>query len=96
MLERDYQKKLIKKLTNLYPDCIILKNDSNYTQGIPDILILYKNKWVALEVKVGVKSKKRPNQNHYIEIMNNMSYASFIFPENEEEILYEIQSIFTS
>lgn len=91
MLERDYQAKLIKKIKERLPDCIVMKQDANYKQGIPDLLILNKDKWAALEVKQNEKSHHRPNQDYYVEKMNTMSYASFIFPENEEDVLNEIQ-----
>lgn len=89
--ERDYQAGLIKRLENIFPGCMVLKNDANYRQGIPDLLILFKDRWAALEVKQSAKAKKRPNQDYYVNQMNDMSYASFISPDNEVEILDEIQ-----
>ena len=50
-LERDFQSRLIKELKQIFKGCIIMKNDSSYIQGIPDLLILYRDKWAALEVK---------------------------------------------
>ena len=96
MLERDYQSKLIKKLKDMFPGCIVLKTDPNYKQGIPDLLILYENKWGALEVKRSSKAHHQPNQDYYVKRMNTMSFASFISPENEEEVLDEIQKTFRS
>lgn len=96
MLERDYQAKLIKKIKKRLPECIVMKQDANYKQGIPDILILNKDKWAALEVKQNEDSPHRPNQDYYVEKMNSMSYASFIFPENEEDVLNEIQQTLCS
>ena len=94
MLERDYQKHVIITLKKMFPGCMILKTDPNYKQGIPDLLILYKNHWGALEVKRSKSASHRPNQDHYVKKMNSMSFASFIFPENEEEVLNEIQKAF--
>ena len=90
-LERDFQSRLIKELKEIFKGCIIMKNDSSYIQGIPDLLILYKDKWAALEVKKSATASHRPNQEYYVELMDEMSYASFIFPENKEEVLYELQ-----
>lgn len=90
-LERDFQSKLIKELKVIFDGCIIMKNDPEYIQGIPDLLILYKDKWAALEVKKSERASHRPNQDYYIEKMDNMSFASFIYPENKEEVLYELQ-----
>jgi len=87
MLEKDYQAKLIRKIKKRLPDSMVMKQDANYKQGIPDLLILNKSKWAALEVKQKEDSSHRPNQDYYVEKMNAMSYASFIFPENEEDVL---------
>lgn len=90
-LERDFQSRLIKELKQIFEGCIIMKNDSSYIQGIPDLLILYRDKWAALEVKKSKTASHRPNQEYYVELMDEMSYASFIYPENKEEVLYELQ-----
>lgn len=94
MRERDYQAQLIKTLHSLFPGSLILKNDAGLLQGIPDLLILYKTKWAALEVKASARSPHQPNQEFYIRELDQMSYARFIFPENEEEVLRGIQQIF--
>ena len=94
MLERDYQKKLVKKLKDIFPGCIVLKNEAQLKQGIPDLLVLYKDKWAALEVKQSEKASHQPNQDLKVEHMNEMSYASFIFPENEEQVFLELREVF--
>lgn len=91
MLERDFQSKLIKELRAMFPGCIIMKNDANYIQGIPDLLILYKDKWASLECKKNKKASRQPNQEYYVRMMNDMSYSSFIYPENKKEVLDELQ-----
>lgn len=91
MLERDYQAKLIKRLEYLLPGCIVMKNDPNYIQGIPDLTILYKNRWAVLEVKKSARASLRPNQEYFIERMDDMSFASVIYPENETEVLNDLQ-----
>lgn len=89
--ENEYQGDLIKKIELLIPGCTVLKNDPNYLQGIPDLLILYRDKWAILEVKRSAKDKHRPNQDYYIEHFGKWVYSAFIFPENEELILNELQ-----
>lgn len=89
--ESQFQANLIKKLKNRFPDAIVLKNDANYIQGIPDLLILRGSKWAALECKKDEGSSRRPNQEFYVNKMNEMSYATFIFPENEKEVLDELE-----
>lgn len=95
-LERDFQSNLIKELKIMFPGCIVMKNDSSYIQGIPDLLILYKNKWASLECKKSHNANKRPNQKYYVDTMNDMSFSRFIYPENKEDILNELQSTFKS
>ena len=95
-LERDFQSSLIKELKRLFKGCLVMKLDSSYIQGIPDLLILYKNKWATLEVKKSLKATKRPNQEYYVGLMNNMSFSRFICPENKEEVLNELHKTFQS
>ena len=94
MLENKFQSNLIKEIKKLFPDCIVLKNDRSYIQGIPDLLILYKNKWASLEVKKSATASHRPNQNYYVEKMNKMSFSRFIFPENKDEVLEDLARLF--
>ena len=96
MRESQFQAQLIKKLNKMLPGIIILKNDPNYIQGIPDLILLYKNRCAALEVKRGATASVRPNQAHYVRTMYAMSYAAFIYPENESEILSEVQQSLTA
>lgn len=94
MLERDFQAKLIKKIKERFPDCIVMKNDSEYIQGIPDLTILHGDKWATLECKKTKSSSRRPNQKYYVDKMDKMSFSRFISPENEEEVLDELQRSF--
>jgi hypothetical protein len=96
MLESVFQSRLIKELEALFKGCVILKNDENYIQGFPDLLILYKTTWAALECKREADAEKRPNQDYYINLLGEMSYANFIYPENKEEVLDELQQAFAS
>lgn len=94
MNENEIQAEIIKDLKLEFPGCIVLKNDPNYIQGIPDLLVLFKNKWAALEVKKSENEPHRPNQDYYISLMNGMSFAKFIYPENKEEVFDELQRSF--
>lgn len=95
-LENRYQAALIKKLKERFPGCVVLKNDPNYIQGIPDLSIFYEDKWATLECKKSANEKPRPNQPEYVDRMNKMSFSSFIYPENEEEVLDEMERVFSS
>ena len=75
----------------MFPGCIVTKMDPTDIQGMPDLLILYKNKWATLELKRSRNAIHQPNQDYYVDKMNEMSFSRFIFPENEEEVLHELQ-----
>lgn len=92
MLENKFQANLIKEIKNRIPGCIVMKNDSSYIQGIPDLLVLHNDKWAALECKKNSKASKRPNQEYYVNKMDDMSFARFVCPENREEVLNDLQS----
>lgn len=92
MREVAYQNRLIKKLQVMFPGCFILKNDPSENQGIPDILILFGDQWAMLEVKISERFSIQPNQCYYIDMFDRMSFAAFIYPQNEEEVLHALQS----
>jgi len=94
--ESVFQHKLIDRLNQLFPGCMVLKNDPNYIQGIPDLLVVYKNRWAMLECKKAEKANRRPNQEYYVNKLNEMSFARFISPDNQEEVLHELQHAFGS
>ena len=94
--ENAFQAALIKELKDLFPGCVVLKNDPNYIQGFPDLTILYKDKWAVMECKKSLSAFKRPNQRYYVDMLGEMSYANFICPENREDVLDELQQAFVS
>ncbi len=96
MLESQFQNRLIKELKELFPGCIVIKMDSGYLQGIPDLLVLFGGRWATLECKQSVGAKKQPNQEYYVGKMNEMSFSRFICPENKEEVLDDLQQAFQS
>lgn len=94
MLENKFQSNLIKEIKERFPGCIVMKNDSSYIQGIPDLLVLYGNKWGSLEVKKSADAKHQPNQDYYVDKMNEMSFSKFINPENKKSVLDELENLF--
>jgi hypothetical protein len=96
MLEAKYQAQLIKKIGKLFPGCVVLKNDPQQQQGILDLLILFGKKWATLEVKASPKANVQPNQEFFVDKLNKMSFAAFIHPENEEEVLNALQQAFSA
>lgn len=94
--ESDFQSSLKKELQERFEGSIVQKMDSGQIQGIPDLLILWRNKWAALECKKSASASKRPNQEYYVNKMNEMSFARFICPENKEEVLNDLEQAFRS
>lgn len=91
-LESGFQDKLIRDLKDIFVGCLVFKMDQ--IQGIPDLLVLYKNKWASLECKKSAKAKRQPNQEYYVGMMNEMSFSRFICPENKEEVLNDLRKTF--
>lgn len=94
MLESKFQANLIKEIKENLPGCIVMKTDPNYIQGMPDLLILHKNKWASLENKRSANAKKQPNQQYYVDKMNEMSFSRFVCPENKEAVLSDLYKAF--
>lgn len=94
MKENAFQANLIREIKDRFPGCTVLKNDANYIQGFPDLLILHGSRWAALECKRTAKALRQPNQEYYVEKLNRESFARFISPENKEEVLHELSQSF--
>lgn len=94
--ENEFQKEVKEDLKIMFDGCMVLKTDPTDIQGIPDLLILYRGKWASLECKKSRNAPKRPNQEYYVNKMNNMSFSRFIYPENKEEVLNELRDVFES
>ena len=92
--ENRFQAQLIRELKEQYPGCTVLKNDSGYMQGIPDLLILHGKHWAALECKRDPKARHQATQDYYVKKLNEASFARFIDPTNKEEVLNELQQAF--
>lgn len=92
--ENQFQAKLIKDLKTRFPGCMVLKNDAGYIQGIPDLLILRGERWAMLECKKSEKEHHQPNQDYYVEKLDEMGFSRFIFPENRDLVLSELSAHF--
>lgn len=92
--ESRFQHALIGAIKERFPGCVVMKNDAGYIQGIPDLTVLYKNRWATLECKQNAKASHQPNQDYYVEKMNRMSFSRFIFPENRDQVLDEMTHYF--
>jgi hypothetical protein len=90
-LESDFKKKLINQIMQEYPGAIVLKNDASFINGIPDHLVLFRNRWAAFEAKRDIDSPHRPNQPYWVKKMDEMSLAAFVYPQNKEWFLNELQ-----
>ena len=94
MLENRFKTNLVKEIEDMFPGCMVVHLDPNEIQGIPDILVLYKNMWAALEGKKSATASHRPNQDYYVDLMDDMSFAAFIYPENKDDVLDDLYHFF--
>lgn len=89
-----YKAKLVVKLKEMFPGCQIFRNDPKDShQGVPDLTIIYGDRWAMLEAKAAADSAVQPNQPHWVEHYNRLSFAAFIYPENEEEVLNALKQV---
>lgn len=88
-VESQFQKDLIKEIKGMAPrgDITVLKNDATIAQGIPDLVVFYKDRFAMLEVKKSENASHRPNQDWYIKKFANESFGYFIYPENKDKVL---------
>lgn len=93
-LESRFQGDLVKELKRTFPGCYILKNDSGYMQGVPDLILLVNDRWAMLEVKKSGTAAYQPNQEYYIEELNKMGFSSAIYPANKDFVLDDLVSYF--
>lgn len=93
-LESKFQKEFIDEVKRIFPGCVVLKNDSSYIQGFPDWTILYKDKWAVLEAKREKCSKHQPNQDYYVNKLNQMGYSDFVYPENKDAVIFKLKEFF--
>lgn len=92
-LESGFQDRLIAELKDLFPGCMTFKMDQ--IQGMPDLLVLYRDKWALLECKRFAGARRQPNQEYYVDLFDSMSFSRFIFPGNKDEVLDELHFHFT-
>ena len=91
--EREFKPESKKRIEEMFPGCYIHEMGCA-TQGIPDTLILFEDKWALLEYKKSKDAKHRPNQDYYVNMFDSMGFSAFIYPENEHEILMELYEYF--
>lgn len=87
-LESGFQDRVVREIKDALPGCMVFKMDQ--IQGIPDLLVLHRDKWASLECKREQNAKRQPNQEYYVGRMNEMSFSRFIYPENKEEVLHDL------
>jgi hypothetical protein len=92
--ENKFKTHLRHRLEDTFPGCIVTYLDPNDIQGVPDMLVLYGEKWATLEGKRSMNATKQPNQDYYVDKMDEMSFSAFIFPENEDAVLEELYNYF--
>lgn len=94
--ETDFAHDVLKpRLESQFPGCVIIKQDPGTSfQGVTDHIVLYEDKWAALETKASERAARQPNQEYYVGKFGEMSYAAFVHPGNIEEVMDDLQSTF--
>lgn len=92
--EGRFKQDTLEEIRDLFDGCIILQGNAEYTQGIPDVLVLFNRRWAALEFKRSADASHQPNQDYYVDLMDRMSFAAFIYPENKGDVLHALQRSF--
>lgn len=92
--ESKFQSELIKELKLIFHGCVVLKNDANYIQGFPDLLVLHRERWAALECKAYASALLQPNQEYYVDYLDGLGFARIIYPENKRSVLTELEQYF--
>ena len=94
MLEKDFQKKFVRELEAIFDGCILIKNDAGYIKGFPDWTMFYKNKYAVLEIKKNKNAQHQPNQDYYVDLINSMGFARFVYPENKNDVIEDLKRYF--
>lgn len=80
-----------------YGDMVHLVEPKTYQRSEPDLYILgHGRKWAAIEFKTAVDADRQPQQDRRMAILNHMSFARFVYPDNAVEVLDELEKLFTS
>jgi len=95
-LESKFKRDVREEIEALFPGCIIIKGNSSEVQGIPDMLVIWHERYAFLEFKRSANEIHQPNQDWYVGLLDEWSFAAFIYPENKEEILDALQLSFSS
>jgi hypothetical protein len=94
-LESVFQGELIKELRSIFPKAFVLKQDPNYMQGIPDLVIMWGTRWAMLECKESASAPYRPNQEVYLERALEQSWSATIYPENKDDVVEQLHHFMT-
>ena len=92
--ESTFKTNLINRIEKEFPGSMIFHLDPTEKSGIPDLLVLHRDKWATLEGKKTKNASRRLHQDYYVKKMNDMAYSSFIYPENEDAVIAEMHEYF--
>lgn len=90
--ESSFKTGLYNEIRNRFPGTEVVPNDPGYVQGFPDATVYFPNgRYFLLEGKRTSKAARQPNQDYYVNESPLSDNACFVYPENKEEILNELE-----
>ena len=96
MLESEFKVRVKNRIQDRFPNLDLDFIDYNgYNRSMPDTFVIGPHVWAALEYKRSEDASHRPNQEYHISRLNKKGYATFVCPENLEEVLDELEVLFT-
>ncbi len=97
MLESEFKKRTIQRIKDRLPSLDLdFINTKPFNRSMPDTFVIGPWCWAALEFKRSEDADQQANQDYHIERLNRKGYARFVFPENVEEVLDDLEAVFSS
>ena len=90
-LESAFQHEVIRELKRRWPGCIVMKNATGAKDGFPDLTVYIGRIWAMLECKRCKSAPHRPNQDWWVDHLNKMGFARFIYPENRRSVMKDLE-----
>lgn len=79
-IESNFQADLKKEIETLFPGAVIMKNDPNDIQGIPDLTVIWRDHWAWLECKTRNKCSQTVEPRFLYSVCTPLFFRGFYLP----------------